>query len=294
VTVIMLRRQTRERREYIYRKSLEQKERQIFERKQRIRQLLAEGKPIPPDLREDATKFATSLRVDAAQSDPSASLGIDDEYSRAGLYEPRILVTTSRDPSSRLTQFSKEIRLVFPNSTRLNRGGYTVNELAAACRANGLTDLVVVHEHRGIPDALVVSHFPHGPTVSFSLHNVVLRHEVAAHADSTVSEQYPHLIFDGFGSKLGSRVVSVLKYLFPVPKEESKRVMTFANERDFISFRHHVYVKTSHREVHLAEIGPRFEMRPYEIRQGTLEQSSADVEWALRNFTNTARKRDVL
>jgi len=122
----------------------------------------------------------------------------------------------------------------------------------------------------------------------------VLRHEVAAHADSTVSEQYPHLIFDGFGSKLGSRVVSVLKYLFPVPKEESKRVMTFANERDFISFRHHVYVKTSHREVHLAEIGPRFEMRPYEIRQGTLEQSSADVEWALRNFTNTARKRDVL
>ena len=29
----------------------------------------------------------------------------------------------------------------------------------------------------------------------------------------------------------------VLKYLFPVPKEDSKRVMTFSNEDDFISFR---------------------------------------------------------
>jgi hypothetical protein len=48
--------------------------------------------------------------------------------------------------------------------------------------------------------------------------------------------------------------------------------------------RHHVFLKTSHREVQLAEVGPRFEMRPYEIRQGTLEQSEADVEWVLRPF----------
>ena len=30
---------------------------------------------------------------------------------------------------------------------------------------------------------------------------------------------------------------NILKYLFPVPKEDSKRVMTFANTKDFISFR---------------------------------------------------------
>lgn len=58
--------------------------------------------------------------------------------------------------------------------------------------------------------------------------------------------------------------------------------------------RHHVFVKTSHREVQLAEVGPRFEMRPYEIRQGTVEQSEADVEWQLRPFMNTARKRNQL
>jgi U3 small nucleolar ribonucleoprotein protein IMP4 len=37
--------------------------------------------------------------------------------------------------------------------------------------------------------------------------------------------------------------------------------LTFVNDGDFISFRHHVFVKTSHKEVQLAEVGPRFEMR---------------------------------
>jgi hypothetical protein len=32
---------------------------------------------------------------------------IDDEYSNAGIENPKILLTTSRDPSSRLTQFVK-------------------------------------------------------------------------------------------------------------------------------------------------------------------------------------------
>lgn len=32
-------------------------------------------------------------------------------------------------------------------------------------------------------------------------------------------------------------------------------------ETHSVTDRHHVYVKTSHREVQLAEVGPRFEMR---------------------------------
>lgn len=287
--VNMLRRQTRERREYIYKKALESKEKQIYDRKQAIRSALASGKPLPPSL--DAAELGKDLALDAAQEAPSTS--IDDEYSKAGTYDPRILVTTSRDPSTRLTQFAKEVRLLFPNSTRLNRGGYTVSDLAAAARSNGITDMVVLHEHRGVPDAMVVSHFPHGPTLLFTLHNVVLRHEVSAQ-NSTVSEQYPHLIFEGFSSKLGERVKSALRFLFPPPKEASKRVMTFKNDRDFISFRHHVFVKTSHREVQLAEVGPRFEARVFEIKQGTLEQTEADTEWVLRPYMNSAKKRNQL
>jgi len=89
----------------------------------------------------------------------------------------------------------------------------------------------------GSVDAMIVSHFPHGPTVYFSLHNVQLRHDIESYQNSTVSEQYPHLIFDNFSSRLGVRLRDVLKYLFPVPKEDSKRVMTFSNKDDFVSFR---------------------------------------------------------
>ncbi|CAE6410146.1 U3 small nucleolar ribonucleoprotein protein IMP4 Short=U3 snoRNP protein IMP4 [Rhizoctonia solani AG-1 IB] len=288
----MIRRQARERREYIYRKSQEAQERQTYERKQKLKDALASGKQLPTELRKDAAELGKVMTMDESQAEPTTH--IDDEYSRAGIMDPKIVITTSRDPSSKLLQFAKEMRLVFPNSTRINRGNYVVKELADACRANDVTDLVVLHEHRGVPDALIVSHFPHGPTLYFSLHNVGLRHDIATYSESTVSEQYPHLIFEGFSSKLGKRVMDALRYLFPVPKPDATRVMTFANENDFISFRHHVFAKTSHKEVQLAEVGPRFEMKPYEIRQGTIEQATADKEWVLSHYTRTAKKRRQL
>ena len=37
--------------------------------------------------------------------------------------------------------------------------------------------------------------------------------------------------------------MSILKYLYPVPREDSKRILTFANHDDYISFRHHTYKK---------------------------------------------------
>ncbi|KAL5508423.1 IMP4 [Sanghuangporus vaninii] len=288
----MLRRQARERREYVYAKSREAQERQTYERKRQLREALASGRPLPTELRREARDLGKDLAFDEAQNDPSTH--IDSEYARAGILDPKIVITTSRDPSSKLLQFAKEMRLVFPNSHRINRGNYVVRELAEACRANEVTDLVVLHEHRGVPDAMIISHFPHGPTLFLSLHNVQLRHDITSYSESTVSEQYPHLIFENFSSKLGERVRDILKYLFPVPKEDSKRVMTFANQNDFISFRHHVFVKTSHKDVQLAEVGPRFEMKPYEIRQGTIEQEAADREWVLAHYTRTAKKRRMM
>lgn len=32
---------------------------------------------------------------------------VDDEYAKVGTYDPKIVITTSRSPSSRLLQFSK-------------------------------------------------------------------------------------------------------------------------------------------------------------------------------------------
>ena len=50
------RRNLRLRREYLYRKSLEGKERALYDRKKRIQKALAEGKAIPTELRDDAQK----------------------------------------------------------------------------------------------------------------------------------------------------------------------------------------------------------------------------------------------
>ena len=87
--------------------------------------------------------------------------------------------------------------------------------------------------------------------------------------------------------------MNILRYLFPVPKEDSKRVLTFANHEDFISFRHHNYKKVDGgKKVELKEAGPRFQLRLYQIKLGTLEnEAAADTEWALRPYMNTARKR---
>ncbi|KAI8817082.1 anticodon-binding protein [Fimicolochytrium jonesii] len=285
----MIRRQTRMRREYLYRKALETKDRQIYDRKQALKEAVESGKPIPVELRKEANALRKDLQYDENQNLPTSH--IDDEYAQAGVVDAKVLITTSRDPSTRLAMFAKEMRLMLPNAQRINRGNYVLKDIVEACRSNEATDLVILHEHRGQPDGLVISHFPYGPTAYFTLHNVVLRHDIPDRG--TVSEQYPHLIFDGFNSKLGERCQNILKYLFPVPKEDSKRVMTFANKSDFISFRHHVYYKVGN-EVQLAEVGPRFEMRLYEIKLGTVDVTEADTEWVFRPYQRTAKKRDFL
>jgi len=117
-----------------------------------------------------------------------------------GIIDPRILVTTSRDPSSRLMSFSKEIRLLFPTAIRLNRGNLVLPELVRSAQSERLSDVILLHEHRGTPTAMTISHFPHGPTLMVSLHNVVLRADIPRSIKGTVSESYPHLICTFFVS----------------------------------------------------------------------------------------------
>ena len=105
------------------------------------------------------------------------------------------------------------------------------------------------------------------------------------------------------------------RYLFPVPKEDSKRVITFANHDDFISYRHHTYKKgEAGKGIELKEVGPRFQLRRklflvscihisrltvlflvYDLKLGTIDQAdAADTEWAYRPYMNTTKKRRFL
>eukprot|EP00889_Picochlorum_renovo_P006715 jgi/Picre1/33745/NNA_001224.t1 len=258
----MLRRNARLRKEYLYRKSLEGKEKELYEKKRKIRQALEEGKPIPTELRREEAE----LRREVELEDDNTAVPrthMDDEYANAGALQPKVLITTSRDPSSRLAQFAKELKLIFPNSQRLNRGGLVVGDLIESSRSHEFTDIIVVHEHRGEPDG-------------------------------TVSEAYPHLIFEGFTSKLGKRVSDILKHLFPAPKMETKRVMTFANMDDYVSFRHHTYeMPRGEDSITLTEKGPRFDMKLYQIKLGTLDQKHAENEYVLRSYINSAKRQKL-
>jgi U3 small nucleolar ribonucleoprotein protein IMP4 len=297
----MLRRQARERRDYLYRRAEQLRTASIAEKRSLLKRALASGKPLDPkiannkSLRKDF-KYDESQPDDAETREAQASL--DDEYHNSGLIDPRPLITTSRSPSTRLSAFSKEIRLLLPTSIRLNRGTLILPNLLGSANAAALSDIILLHEHRGTPTALTISHLPHGPTASFSLHNVLLRADIPNSSRGTVSESYPHLIFEGFSTPLGKRVVKILKNLFPPrdgPHKVGNRVVTFKNNEDAIEVRHHVFVQTDYKSVELAEVGPRMTMRCFEIRGGTLEkESGGEVEWALSQYTRTGRKKNYL
>jgi U3 small nucleolar ribonucleoprotein protein IMP4 len=82
---------------------------------------VAQGKQLPTELRKDAKEMGgKDLVLDEAQQGESrVTYGeirrahaidpghIDDEYAKVGTYDPKIVITTSRSPSSRLLQFSK-------------------------------------------------------------------------------------------------------------------------------------------------------------------------------------------
>ena len=155
----------------------------------------ADGKPIPTELRAEEAALRDQASLEDVRT-AALTTHVDDEYARAGEEDPRIMLTTSRNPSTRLTAFVKELKLVFPNCTRLNRGGQVVKEMVESCRSGGYSDIVIVHEHRGEPDGLVVCHLPFGPTAYFGLMNCVARHDIKDTALGTVSEAYPHLILE--------------------------------------------------------------------------------------------------
>lgn len=57
-----LRRQVRLRKEYMYRKSLNSKDGVIYAKKQRVREALRDGKPLPTELRADEATLRHEVR----------------------------------------------------------------------------------------------------------------------------------------------------------------------------------------------------------------------------------------
>jgi U3 small nucleolar ribonucleoprotein protein IMP4 len=109
----MLRRQARERRTYLHQKALAQKSNIAQLRK--LKAHIDKDKALPKELQDPSLR--KDLRYEEAQLLLDEAEQLDDEYYNMGLREPRVLITTSRDPSSRLLRFSK-VRSLNSNNVR--------------------------------------------------------------------------------------------------------------------------------------------------------------------------------
>lgn len=100
-----IRREIRLRKEFLHKKQQESQDVIRNDKKRLLKGAIDEGKSIPTEFVAEARKLHHELEMDINPIDGVQS--IDDEYANAGEREPKICVTTSRDPSSRLKQFSK-------------------------------------------------------------------------------------------------------------------------------------------------------------------------------------------
>lgn len=198
---------------------------------------------------------------------PLPQSSIDDEYAMAGVKNPKVVITTSRDPSRKLQVFIKELRLVIPNvrsakaaspvfsltlrppgrvvqAIVINRGSTGVPEVsrqaAAPCaptpRLTAARPCAAAHlrvpeervqrRHHRVGDS-GRGHLAHRLPPSLRPHRSLCRRQrhhsprcgragarAAPHRDpspplglphppqGTMSEQVPHLIFDGFQTDL--------------------------------------------------------------------------------------------
>ena len=198
-----IRREIRLRKEFLHRKQTDINEMIKLDKKRKIKSAIDQGKAIPTELRNDARELKHEMENDIETLEERYFLRfyvsilslpftllhftspsyldrteIDDEYANVGIRDPKVCVTTSRDPGSRLKQFAKEIKICIPNSQAINRGTYRVGDLLDACKKADFTDIVIVNETRGNPDNIVISHLPFGPTASFTISGAVLRHDI--------------------------------------------------------------------------------------------------------------------
>jgi len=91
-----------------------------------LRKALEDDKSIPKSIRQESKNLIKSLKAEDSETKNLKDL---DEYEDIGLIEPRILMTTSRTPSQRLSSYLKELKLIIPNADRVNRGNVSLKDI---------------------------------------------------------------------------------------------------------------------------------------------------------------------
>jgi len=210
---------------------------------------------------------------------------------------PKILLTTSENPSKYMYPFLKEIKTTFPNCFYWPRRNYTLQEICKYAPSKGYTDVMVFRENQKEINQLILIHLPKGPTAYFKVTTPKLNEEIHHHGNPT--DHFPELILNNFNTVVGRRIARFFAALVPQqPEFKGRRVITFHNQRDFIFFRHHRYEFDENSKgkvnANLQEIGPRMTLKLEKIQHGTFDNNFGELEWAAKADMYQSRKSAYL
>ncbi|KAH7521435.1 hypothetical protein FEM48_Zijuj07G0032900 [Ziziphus jujuba var. spinosa] len=140
----------------------------------------------------------------------------------------------------------KELKFDFPNAQQMNQAGGGKGlflEIIEICCTCDFTDVVLVHEHRGVPARLIISHLPFGPTACFHLLNADKK------TIGTMHQAYPHL---------------VPNIAISQPRSQGEQFVIVSIINFHIT--DHIYEKHgSEKSIELKEIGLRFELQLFRL-----------------------------
>ncbi|XP_074859368.1 ribosome production factor 1 [Carettochelys insculpta] len=205
---------------------------------------------------------------------------------------PKVLITTSDRPRGRTVRFCEQLSTVIPNSHVYYRRGLALKKIIPQCISRDFTDLIVINEDRKIPNGLVLSHLPDGPTAHFRMSSVRLRKEIKRKGKEPTEHQ-PEVILNNFTTRLGHSIGRMFASLFPHdPQFIGRQVATFHNQRDYIFFRFHRYIFKSEKKVGIQELGPRFTLKLRSLQKGTFDSKFGEYEWIhKRREMDTSRRK---
>lgn len=257
------------------------------------------GDAAPP--KEQPRTIENTREYDETMVDPDDKEVLQDEMNDefAPYFNrettPKVLITMSPWAKVLTWKFCFEIEKCIPNSKVFARKGIPFKKVVKQAMKQEYTDIVVVHEDRKTPNALVISHLPEGPTAYFKINSLKFTKDIKKHGASTC--HYPEVILNNFNTRLGHSIGRMLAALFPhQPQFTGRRVVTFHNQRDYVFFRHHRYeFKKNGEKAALHELGPRFTLRLKSLQKGTFDSKFGEYEWVLkRHEMETTRRRFFL
>jgi len=212
-------------------------------------------------------------------------------------YEPKVLITSADNPHSKTIAFIKELTRIIPNSVPFWRKNSSVKKMVKQAIENKYTDVIVINEDNRMPNALLLSHLPNGPTAHFKLSNVKVARDIRKDFRAITAHR-PEVVLNNFTTRLGHTVARMLACLFHYdPEFRGKRAVTFHNQRDFIFFRHHRYEFKSAEKCRLKELGPRFTLKLRSLQKGTFDSILGEYEWIIsgkRHDMETSRRKFFL